>query len=66
MQRIYRIILWTSYGLGVLSLILGIALRFSTALSAQLYAEPRGALLFAACLFLCAIASYAALRLDAS
>ena len=64
MKKICRMVLGVSYGLGVLSLVLGITLRFSPTVSARLYAEPRGALLFAACLFLCAIASYSVVRLE--
>jgi hypothetical protein len=64
MTKVYRLIMGVSYWLGVVSLIASIALRFWAGLSARFYLSPRGALLFAAGLFLCAIASYTAARLE--
>jgi hypothetical protein len=47
------------------ALVGGLVLRLSDQLAVSLFVSPRGALLFAVCLFLCAIASYTMLKTEA-
>ena len=59
MARVYRIVVKACWGLGVLSLVLGVAIRLFPSWAAQLDVSPRGGLVAAATLFLCALATRA-------
>ena len=66
MKKVYRIVMAASYLLGVLSLLLAILLRFWAGWLIGFAHSPRGALLFAGTLFLCALASAAMAQPEAS
>lgn len=64
MKTLCRVVMQASYLLGLVSLLLSFLFRFVPALGLAPYA--RGALICSGVLFLCAVASYAMARLDAS
>lgn len=55
MARIYRMVFEVCWGLGVLSLLAAIVLRLAPTLALRLATSPRGGLLLAGVLFLCAL-----------
>jgi hypothetical protein len=57
MSRVYRVLIAVSWGLGLLSLVAGIVLRVSPALTQRTNVNARGGLIFAGVLFLCALAT---------
>ena len=57
MSRLYRILIAVCWGLGLLSMVAGAALKFAPNLSRSVNTEPRGGLVFAGVLFLCALAT---------
>ena len=57
MPKIYRLISQLSSPLGLLALLAAIVLRVTPSLVARTGLSPRGALEFAAVLFLCALAT---------
>jgi hypothetical protein len=57
MAQILRMILLVSYGLGLVSLGMGLVIRFIPGI-VPASVSPRGALVFAATLFLCSVASH--------
>jgi len=59
MALVYRIVVKACWGLGVLSLVIGVAIRLFPSCTAQLDVSPRGGLVAAATLFLCALATRA-------
>jgi hypothetical protein len=59
MARVYRIMVKACWGLGVLSLVIGGAIRLFPSWAARLGTSPRGGLILAATLFLCALATRA-------
>ena len=59
MARVYRIVVKACWGLGVLSLVIGVAIKLFPCWTASLEASPRGGLVTAATLFLCALATRA-------
>ena len=59
MASVYRIVVKACWGLGVLSLVLGVAIRLFPCWAARLDVSPRGGLVTAATLFLCALATRA-------
>ena len=63
MQKLYRIVMQVTYFLGLLSLIIGVLIRILPRL--QQVAAPRGVLILAGVLFLCALATAAVNRSEA-
>jgi hypothetical protein len=59
MTRVYRIIVKACWGLGVLSLVIGVAIKLFPSWALRLDTSPRGGLVLAAALFLCALATRA-------
>ena len=59
MARLYRSFMEVSWALGVVSLVSGVVLKFSPVLMHRFGTEPRGMLVLAGVLFLCAIATRA-------
>jgi hypothetical protein len=59
MARLYRSFMEICWALGVASLVTGTVLKFSPVLVHRFATEPRGVLVFAGVLFLCAIATRA-------
>ena len=59
MARVYRIVVKACWGLGVLSLVIGVAIKLFPCWAARLDTSPRGGLVMAATLFLCALATRA-------
>jgi len=57
MPKIYRLVSQLSLPLGLLALLAAIVLRAAPSLSDRTGLSPRGALEFAAALFLCALAT---------
>jgi hypothetical protein len=57
MARVSRILFALCWGLGFLSLVLAVVLRLVPHWVARLSTTPRGGLIFAATLFLCALAT---------
>ena len=55
--RLYRIIIEVCWGLGVLSLLAAMALKFVPAWAEMLNATPRGGILLAGALFLAVLAT---------
>ncbi len=59
MARIYRILVGACWGLGVLSLVMGVAIRIFPSWAERFNTSPRGALILAGTLFLCTLATRA-------
>ena len=59
MARLYRSLMEVCWALGMLSLVLGVIVKFSPVLMRWLDTQPRGILVFAGVLFLSAIATRA-------
>jgi hypothetical protein len=59
MARVYRIIVKACWGLGVLSLVIGVAIKLFPDWGVRLDTSPRGGLILAVTLFLCALATRA-------
>ncbi len=59
MARIYRSFMEVCWLLGVVCMVVGVVLKFVPSLVSRLNTEPRGMLIFAAVLFLCASATRA-------
>ena len=59
MARVYRIMVKACWGLGVLSLVIGVAIKLFPSWAARLDTSPRGGLLVAVTLFLWALATRA-------
>jgi hypothetical protein len=59
MARFYRSLMEVCWALGMLSLVLGVIVKFSPVLMRRLDTQPRGILVFAGVLFLSAIATRA-------
>ncbi len=59
MSRFYRFLVSVSWALGVLSLIVGVVFRLVPALSVKTTFTPRGGIILAGALFLCALATRA-------
>lgn len=59
MARLYRSFMEVCWLLGVVCMVLGVVVKFVPSLMHQLNTEPRGVLMFAGVLFLCAIATRA-------
>ena len=59
MARVYRIMVKACWGLGVLSLVIGVAIKLFPSWAAQFNTSARGGLVAAATLFLCALATRA-------
>ena len=57
MVRVYRILVGTCWGLGLISLVAAVALKLQPAWAEMLNVAPRGALIFASALFLCALST---------
>ncbi len=57
MSRAYRVLIGVSWGLGLLSLALGATLRLLPSLAERMNTTPRGGLILAGVLFLCALAT---------
>lgn len=57
MARIYRLVVAITWGLGLLSMLAGVILKLAPDLAARASVTPRGSLIFAAVLFLCALAT---------
>ena len=55
--HLYRIIIEVCWGLGVLSLLIAVALKFSAQLAEMLNATPRGGIVLAGALFLAVLAT---------
>ena len=59
MARLYRSLMEVCWVLGVVCMIIGVILKYSPVLMQRFSTEPRGVLVFAGVLFLCAIATRA-------
>ena len=59
MARLYRSLMEVCWLLGVICMLLGVVLKFAPVLMHRFNIEPRGALIMAAVLFLCASATRA-------
>ena len=59
MARVYRIVVKACWGLGVLSLVIGVAIKLFPSWTARFATSPHGGLLLAVALFLCALATRA-------
>ncbi len=57
MARIYRILVGVSWGLGLLSMMVGAVLKLVHGWAAAWNTSPRGGMIFAGTLFLCALAT---------
>lgn len=57
MTRVYRAISGLTWALGLAGLVFSTVLRFSAGLAARFNLNPRGGLIFAGTLFLCALAT---------
>lgn len=57
MAKVYRRLFEICWALGLLSMLAGIVLKLMTTLADRLNLTPRGALVFAGVLFLCALAT---------
>ena len=57
MTRIYRMIVAISWGLGVLSTLIGVALKLAPSLAERFNTTPRAGVIMAGTLFLCALAT---------
>ncbi len=57
MGRIYRSLVWVSWGLGLLSMVTGIAFKLVPALTEMTTFSPRGGLVLSGVLFLCSLAT---------
>lgn len=57
MARIYRMLAGSCWGLGLLSLMAAVALKLIPAWAERFDMAPRGGLIFASALFLCALAT---------
>ena len=58
MSRVSHVIMQLSYIAGVIGIVVVLLLAFVPAIAGKLPFTPRGGLIFASTLFLCAIASY--------
>ena len=63
-RGIYRILVGACWGLGFLSLIAAVALKLMPRLTEMVNTTPRGGLIFASALFLCALATREMERLE--
>ncbi len=59
MSRFSNMIMAVAYILGVITVVIAVLVAFVPRVKEALHLTPRGGLVFAATLFLCAIASYA-------
>lgn len=59
MARLYRSLMEVCWALGVLSMVIGVVLKYSPVLTRRFSTEPRGVLVFSGVLFLCSIATRA-------
>ena len=59
MARLCRSFMQACWALGVLAMLGGVAVKLSHSLMDRVGTEPRGVLMFAGVLFLCAIATHA-------
>jgi hypothetical protein len=59
MAKFYRSLMEVCWALGMVTLIIGVVLKYSPVLEARFSTEPRGVLVFAGVLFLAAIATRA-------
>ncbi len=57
MARIYRLLVTLFWGLGLLSMLGGVALKLVPSLVERFRTEPRGGMIFAGVLFLAALAT---------
>jgi len=57
MSRVFQVLLSVSWGLGLLSMALGAAMKLFPALAETMRATPRGGIILAGTLFLCALAT---------
>lgn len=57
MARLYRILVESCWGLGVLSLLVAVVLKLAPAWAEMVRAAPRGGLILAGVLFLCVLAT---------
>ena len=57
MSRAFRVLIAVSWGLGLLNLVAGIVLKLVPTLIQRTSTTPRGSLVFAGVLFLCALAT---------
>jgi len=58
MSRVSQLVMQLSYVAGLISLALAVLLVFAPGVTGRIHLTPRGGLVFAGTLFLCAIASY--------
>ncbi len=59
MARVYRTLMDVCWALGIVCMLVGVVFKFSPDLMRRFGTEPRGFLIFAGVLFLCAIATRA-------
>ena len=57
MGKVYRTVLGVSWGLGVICMVASLVLKLLPSLEIKLDVTPRGGIVMAAVLFLCALAS---------
>jgi hypothetical protein len=57
MASLYRMLVGVSWGLGLLSMVLGVLLKLMPSLGERFNTSPHGGLVLAGVLFLCALAT---------